>query len=355
MKSSSKKWDLNINHLLTNLSDEDKYVCVAGIPGPSFEMRSGTLPDGLSFGHGILNFSYKIGKTTNLDYKKINDYQKKLAKNYSPIKILDRCSKICSNFSSFAILITDYINYFLRRLFGKPNENATDKIRTINLRVYRKNIEITYPANLVSLGLVWEIFAEEVYFLKNEVDCIYDLGANIGLSAIYFRLLNPSAKIVCVEPMKENIDLLKLNLSKNKVNAEIIEAAAGKERGETTLFFSGQSHALPSLCTKQSYSRKISTIPFDEIIKGDRYGIKIDIEGSEAYLSEFPTIIKNASWIVGELHYSGDKERDALIDKLFSLIENNFVVEKGRPIVYFVGSNALLCKTFKAINKKSYQ
>ena len=214
-----------------------------------------------------------------------------------------------------------------------------------------KNCYILYPADIVSLGLIWEVFGQEVYYIKTASERIYDFGANIGLSAVYFHLLNPSAELICIEPMEENIRLLKQNLAKNGVRSQIIQAVAGNKEGRTTLFYGGQSHALPSLHTKQPCSREITMMPFDQIVSGKGYGLKIDIEGAEGLLSQYPQIVENAAWIKGELHYSGDNEQDSRVDSFLALMQSKFSVTKSRPIVYFVGEELLLCESFTAFNK----
>ena len=74
----SRDWRSTLNHLLDRLSTEDKYWCVAGIPGPLLEMRSGTLPKGLTFGNRISNFIPLIAKVTGLDIKELRKYAEKI-------------------------------------------------------------------------------------------------------------------------------------------------------------------------------------------------------------------------------------------------------------------------------------
>lgn len=349
-----RDWKLTLNHLLNRLSVEDRYWCVAGIPGPLLEMRSGTLPKDLTCNNRILNLTSLIADTTDLDIKKLRKYAKKIAEEYSLKKILYRYKTITSDFHSRLILFNDYIKASIRRLRGLSiNNNPINikKIRKIQFFIHNQFINIAYPADLVSLGLLWEIFAEEVYYFNNPVKCIYDLGANIGLSAIYFHSLNPCAEIICVEPMKENLQILKQNLDNNNINAKIIHAAVGDTEKQTTLFFSNQSHALPSLYVKQSHARQVSILPFDRIISGEGYGLKIDIEGAERFLVKYPSIIENATWIVGELHYSSDIESNSLIDAFFGIVKHNFIIKKSRPIIYFIGNEVLLCETFKTLKK----
>ncbi len=102
---------------------------------------------------------------------------------------------------------------------------------------------------------------------------------------------------------------------------------------------------------KQPQAKQVSILPFDKIINGKEYGLKIDIDGAEKFLAKYPLIIENAAWIVGELHYSSNIERDSRIDAFFDIVKRNFIVEKGRPIIYFIGNEVLLCETFKTLKK----
>ncbi|MDD2732186.1 MAG: FkbM family methyltransferase [Candidatus Pacebacteria bacterium] len=352
--NSSQDWKPTLNRLLDRLSIEDRYRCAAGIPGPILEMRSGTLPRELAHGNRVLDFMPPIAEVTGLDLQKLRKHAKEIADEYSFKKILYKYNAITVDFRSRLLLLNDYIKALIHRLRGLSiNSNPIDinKTREIQLCIRNQIINIVYPADLVSLGLLWEIFAEEIYYFKNSIRCIYDLGANIGFSTVYFHLLNPSAEIVCVEPMEENLQILERNLNSNNINAKIIRAAVGDTEGKTTLFFSNQSHALPSIHTRQPQSKQVSILPFDRIISGKGYGLKIDIEGAERFLSQYPAIIENAAWIVGELHYSGNIERNSYIDAFFDIVKRNFIVEKGRPIIYFIENEVLLCETFKTLKK----
>lgn len=337
-----------LNRLLDRLSTEDKYRCAAGIPGPVLELRSGSLPRNMARGNGIFDFAPFIADITGLELKKLREISKEIAQGYSFRAVLQKYRSIVPDFRSRKILLEDYIKAFFHRLSGRSiDSNTTNKIRQISLRVRDQVINIVYPDNLVSVGLLWEIFAEEAYSFKDPVECIYDFGANIGLSAVYFHLFNPSTEIVCVEPLEENLRLLKRNLHNNNVPSRLIRAAVGKIDGQTTLYFGEQSHALPSLHTQQAHTRQVPIMSFDKIVSGKGYGLKIDIEGSEGDLAEFPSIIENATWIVGELHYSSDTKQNRPIDSFFNTVQRNFVVIKNRPIIYFVGDEVMLCESFR--------
>jgi len=348
----NQDWKQNFVKLLNRLDLENKYRCIGGIPGPPLEMRSGTLPMDLASCYRNQSLVPMFAELTGLKLEKILEYAEDISKEYSLTKIIDKYKEIVPESIDREILFNDYVKAFEHKINGLSiYNNYTSEIREIHLYTKNKHINIAYPANLVSLGLIWEIFAEEVYHIEQPVEYIYDFGANIGFSAVYFHLINNGAKIICVEPMEENIRLLEQNIKNNNVCAEIICAAAGREEKMVDLFFGEQSFALPSLNTKQSCARKVLVVPFDKIVNGKGYGLKIDIEGAEEWLVEFPSIVENAAWIVGELHYSGDDERNSRIDGFFKIVKDNFIVKKGRPVVYFVGNEVLLCEGFKTVKK----
>lgn len=111
-------------------------------------------------------------------------------------------------------------------------------------------------------------------------------------------------------------------------------------------------HALPSLFTLQECACEVKTISLDKIVREENYGMKIDIEGGEAYLAKNVKQIANARFIVGELHYSQNDEKNKKVDEFFSIIRENFQVEISRPILYFVGNDVELCLCYKAIANK---
>ena len=78
-----------------------------------------------------------------------------------------------------------------------------------------------------------EVFEHQYYRLplRFAPATILDLGANIGLSTIYFARRYPGSRLACVEPVPENVRLLIRNLKDNAVEAEVIAAAIDAKDG----------------------------------------------------------------------------------------------------------------------------
>ena len=71
-----------------------------------------------------------------------------------------------------------------------------------------------------------EVFDHQYYRLPlaSPPATILDLGAHIGLTAIYFARVFPKARIACVEPHPDNVRLLRKNLQANAVEAAVFAA-----------------------------------------------------------------------------------------------------------------------------------
>ena len=71
--------------------------------------------------------------------------------------------------------------------------------------------EIWYENSDEFYELKKEIFSENCYYieLEKEDPYIIDLGAHIGMSVVYFKMLFPKAKILAFEPVPYNFEILK--------------------------------------------------------------------------------------------------------------------------------------------------
>lgn len=82
-----------------------------------------------------------------------------------------------------------------------------------------------------------EVFEHDYYdlHLPFKPDTILDLGANIGLTSIYFARCFPDARIAAVEPIPSNLRLLRKNLELNGVAAEVVAGAVDAVDGEVLM------------------------------------------------------------------------------------------------------------------------
>jgi FkbM family methyltransferase len=217
----------------------------------------------------------------------------------------------------------------------------------VAVTVLGKRIELFLGAGY--LAALKGIFLEEEYtcaqFFKSPPKRILDLGANIGMAAIYLNMIFPGAEFICLEPDPRNVPLLRKNLELNGVKAKVIEAAVAATAGQLKLRFDEnptcsalESSTMHDLA--HTVSVLVQTVP--EVMAEAGWGeidlVKIDIEGTEDEL-----LGKNNSWlertkaVIMEIHPSTTEERIASYLRPFHL-ELRRIGFKTEP-VYFAQSD----------------
>jgi FkbM family methyltransferase len=143
-------------------------------------------------------------------------------------------------------------------------------------------------ADLGDYGLVHEIFLSDAYDrpLPHTVHTVFDLGANVGVSALYFRLRHPDAIIHCFEPDPDNVARLQRNadlLSQTHVHDFAVWSAR-----ETLTFYvdphrgsSSSAFAVRSRQNAVSVEACTLTDAFDEAGVEQVGLLKVDVEGAE--------------------------------------------------------------------------
>ncbi|MBF0321793.1 MAG: FkbM family methyltransferase, partial [Magnetococcales bacterium] len=82
-----------------------------------------------------------------------------------------------------------------------------------------------------------EVFHHRYYDLPLPFvpETILDLGANTGLTMIYFSRAYPKARVAGVEPIPENMAVLRENLRLNQVDATLFQSAASVHDGHVEM------------------------------------------------------------------------------------------------------------------------
>lgn len=136
-----------------------------------------------------------------------------------------------------------------------------------------------------------EVFEHQYYRLplRFAPATILDLGANIGLSTIYFARHYPESRLACVEPVPENVRLLIRNLKDNAVNAEVIAAAIDSKDGVVAMERSATDYGHKiAAATPSAVWFDVASVSIPSILRRlgwARVGLlKIDVEGHESVL-----------------------------------------------------------------------
>lgn len=178
---------------------------------------------------------------------------------------------------------------------------------------------------------------------------ILDIGANIGITSVYFADRFPQAAIYCVEPMPDNYAILSKNIERLP-DARGFQVALGKEAGlfpiypsEQPLNFGGFSFFEEGSDKRQGINvemRQTSTF-LSDIGLHQVDLIKIDTEGSEydilAALGD--DVLSRAQWITGELHGVRDFELLAYLSQWFDIGVRKTI---GKRLCMFNARNRIL-------------
>ena len=229
---------------------------------------------------------------------------------FSKVRILVRSWKILKNWYLYPLVYfkltkKDYVIFETRSgLKIKIRVNSTD---------------------LMALTHVWMIqeYSDDDFPINND-DVIIDVGAHIGLFALFASQFCKNGKIFCYEPIKENYKILIENIEMNQIqNIFPNNLAVTKETSRVKIFLnddqSGHSMFIQNKNFVEVDSKSLSDIFIDNGIKECDF-LKLDCEGAEYEIveslsSDLFTKIKK---IVIEYHMADTKPEllEQLINKL---------------------------------------
>jgi len=177
-------------------------------------------------------------------------------------------------------------------------------------------------------------------FKPGDIDYYLDIGGCIGTSAVMFKVLVPGAKVISVEPCKEDFEVLKVAAGTWNIDCHNIALGDGKpmcfhhrRQGSHRLYSETEKKWWP----KDSYM--VESMTFSNMFKKfkvkGRYVIKVDTEGGERFLlddNDAVDIIKGSVQFNFEYHFGigGPKKQWDKWFKNFSDTHNMFVRTKER-------------------------
>lgn len=128
---------------------------------------------------------------------------------------------------------------------------------------------------------------------------ILDLGANIGLSSVYFRHVWPQAKIVAVEPSTDNFAVLKTNLGGDSKSEPLLAGISSKASRLALNDEAAEKNAFTTKVLEPGVADGVDGITVPDILarfpeSGGYFPFiaKIDIEGFESDL-----FASNTGWV----------------------------------------------------------
>jgi FkbM family methyltransferase len=161
---------------------------------------------------------------------------------------------------------------------------------------FRKPVLVYVRDNGVGTTTVAEFFSPDSEIMSTKLPAlhpkvIYDLGANVGVSSLFFASLYPQATIYGFEPLPENFEVCLLNYRGIRNSSQVFPWAVGSKSGLATFDCKNDSrggrlkstHQDPNLQTIAQIQVKIVSI-VDLIGKEGLPPpdlLKIDVEGAE--------------------------------------------------------------------------
>lgn len=148
---------------------------------------------------------------------------------------------------------------------------------------------------------------------------VLDIGAHIGIAAVWLHLMNPKVELACVEPDPRNLDLLSQNLAQNGIDARVIRCAVSDVSGQMS-FGIGANPSCSTLRSthhhshEESISVEVKTLPqILDLLGWDHVDlIKMDIEGAEgAVLESCRDWGSRVATLVMEIHPNVDIQQAA--------------------------------------------
>lgn len=166
--------------------------------------------------------------------------------------------------------------------------------------------------NVDDVSLFWalkDVFIDREYDIEltYEPKIIVDLGANIGISTLFFAAKYPQAKIHAFEPNPQTFEVLERNVA-GMSNVVAHRYAVSDRNGKLNM--SSPTHSMHSSIVSpdsDEHSVGVDAITPDNIFEKIGAGridiLKFDIEGSEICLFQNFKKFSSIRTYVGEMHY----------------------------------------------------
>lgn len=176
------------------------------------------------------------------------------------------------------------------------------------------------------LSFYWsykEIVEDRIYDFPfhGETPRILDLGANCGLSALFFVLRYPGLRLTCVEADPGLFAILRENLRTSSKGRQIdlLHGAISPAPGEVDFHASGaDSGRLIPHATLPSKTCRVPALTLDSLIHDRVDFLKMDIEGAETEVIAGAGHLDRVARLFVEYHsFSGQEQRlDELLHRL---------------------------------------
>ncbi|MFT3749160.1 MAG: FkbM family methyltransferase [Agriterribacter sp.] len=241
------------------------------------------------------------------------------------------CYYIAADRNSFLKLLVNTKRY--KRKSPEKSDNEKPVQYHFSLNNYPKTIYLrTYSGDI---AMLYEVFWQKVYAaVINKITdprTIVDLGANTGMTSLFFSQHFPQASIYAVEPDADNFEILTENLSEEIQKGNFIPLKAAITGKDGEVYIQKKTYAYNSSVSEVAVSdSKVKAFSmhsfFHEMMIEQVDILKIDIEGMEENVfSEETSWLKMVSVVVMECHSAAIEQlcRARLAEYGFNVMKEN--------------------------------
>lgn len=189
------------------------------------------------------------------------------------------------------------------------------------------------------VGELARLWPQRKWFEATDAKTVIDVGSYIGAFAYAINVLIPEAQIYCFEPLPENYEQLRHNLS-HVQRLRAFRAALGNQQGEVDFWrsdFSASSSVLPMgelhkrafPHTAESTRISVPMARLDDYLPEMNLVhpvlLKLDVQGYEAQtLDGGEELLEQVDYLLTEVSYQPLYEGQVLFDQMYSWLK-----EKG--------------------------
>lgn len=265
-------------------------------------------------------------------------------------------SNMDSNFANMKGHIKGGVKNLFKKIFGKREmmseeellfEKYRAKERFVEEIVRFRGCDLVVPDVVSFAYQIREIFMSDIYRFTSKKDApvIYDCGANIGMSVIYFKELFPQAMIRAYEADEKIFSALKKN-TEHLTGVELYQSAVWINDDELT--FSSEGADGGSVVGDFDEKQKVPAVRLRDVLKGEEVVdfLKMDVEGAEVdVIKDCDGALDNVDRIFVEYH--SFKNSEQYLDEILRVL-------RDAGFRYYVETIKRPCNPYMSINDDSH-
>lgn len=223
-----------------------------------------------------------------------------------------------------------YGAYMLMPLKSRLPQLA-DRLIGVRIRLADGSVKI-WLSDRSELIVLQEVIIDGEYGAveRNDATTIVDLGANIGISVLWFRAIHPNARIIAVEPDPKTFAKLVRNVDGDPL-VRCVQAAISDTNGPVPMISYRLSWASRVSQPSESGSTLVTGVVLDDLCSELNLKqidiLKVDIEGMEWKVLPQADCLERVSEVIGEIHPDGAPDD---VEVFFGVIEQRFGLRRAK-------------------------